>query len=83
MPPLDHQAQKNRDILRDCLSEPILHKSAPKTSSVKQKKIRGRKTATITQTSDCPQRADTNIADDLADFIDVRKQPFLVYSPLR
>ncbi|MCJ1458152.1 hypothetical protein MMC28_008523 [Mycoblastus sanguinarius] len=71
MLPLSDQAQTNYDILRDCLSEPIIQKSASKPSNSKRRKLKGRKhTIQETLTPGGIPEAETNHAEDLADFID-------------
>ena len=72
---LDEHARNNYAILRDCLSEPIILKSAPASRSAKGRKPKGRKTSLANPVSDPPTSPSNDTSDDaadLADFIDVK-----------
>ncbi|KAL2057093.1 hypothetical protein ABVK25_002832 [Lepraria finkii] len=71
MHPPTPEAQPNFVILSDCLSTPVIHRSAPKSSSGKRRRPKGRKSNVILSPS-AVLDADTNDAKHLADFIDMR-----------
>jgi len=69
-----NSAQANYTILRDCLSTPIIQRSAPKPSNAKRKRSKaGRKTAhsSSSTTSTTMSEADANGAEHQTEFVEV------------
>ena len=69
MDPLGGDTQPNYDVLRECLCEPIVHRTRGHASNAARRKARSqRKKAQLLSTP--PEVAD-NDAEELAEFVDV------------
>ena len=66
---LDEEAQRNLDILRECLCEPVVYKARVDTNDATKGKSRNRRKKGPLKSSLTASHGDD--AEDLADFIDV------------
>ena len=69
MHPFSEEAQRNYDILRDCLCEPVVYKTRLATSSVAKQTSRSRRKKSQSKPSLTASHSDD--VEDLAEFIDV------------
>ena len=75
---LPENEQANYETFRDCLSSPIIQRSASKPLKPAKRKLKGRKNAVNPIDHASPNEVEQNNntdAEDLADFIDVNPPP--------